>query len=404
MKKILIVSLITFIFFSCERKAPEQIKDVTITYNLPDNFNPGINYTDKVVELNGSSASYTFTTDESGSINISGIIPDEYTINTTWEITGREYREIASDENYVEDNVKVLIRSTLTNYPLFSTEDMEIDLEMLIMKSLLISKLYYSGTKDNLNRNYRIDSFVEIYNNSSEIVYLDGKYLALAESMSPAAYLATDDPDYIYTRQICRFPGSGEDYPLQAGESIVIAAQSARNHTLSAENSVDLSDADFEVKDLDGMGNPDVKALPIVSNSTAIRYLNLLSGAPNAIFLFETDEDILQWQEVYAPGKTTGERFRKVPVSTVLDGVEALKNSAVTGPDINLKRFQDIIDAGFVMINAISGYTNESLERKISSIDGDRIILKDSNNSTDDFVLIQGPEPRNYDHPQLLNQ
>jgi hypothetical protein len=404
MKKILILSLLAFMFFSCERKGPEQIKDVTIKYNLPDNFNPGINYSNKVVEFTGSSASYTFTTDENGSINITGIIPDEYTINTTWEINGREYREIASDDNFVEDNVKVLIRSTLTNYPLFVSEDMDIDLEMLIMKSLLISKLYYSGTKDNLNRNYRTDSFIEIYNNSPETVYLDGKYLALAESMSPAAYLATDDPDYIYTRQICRFPGSGEDYPLEAGESIVIATQSARDHTMSAENSVDLSDADFEVKDLDGMGNPDVKALPIVSNSTSIRYFNLLSGAPNALFLFETDEDILEWQEVYAPGKTSGERFRKVPVSTVLDGVEALKNNAVTGPDINLKRFQDIVDAGFVMINATSGYTNESLERKISSMDGDRIILKDSNNSTDDFVLIQGPEPRNYDHPQLLNQ
>ncbi len=404
MKKILLFSLLAFTLFSCERKEPEQIKDVTIKYNLPENFHQGINYSNKLVEFSGSSASYSFTTDESGSINIAGIIPDEYTINTTWEISGREYRELASDDNFVEDNVKVLIRSTLTNYPLFVSEDMDIDLEMLIMKSLLISKIYYSGTKDNFNRNYRIDSFVEIFNNSSEIVYLDGKYLALAESMSPAAYLAADDPDYIYTRQICRFPGSGEDYPIQAGESIVIAAQSARNHTLSAENSVDLSDADFEVKDLDGMGNPDVKALPIISNSTSIRYLNLLSGAPNAIFLFDTEEDIFQWDEVFAPGKTTGERFRKVPVSTVLDGVEALKNNAVSGPDLNLKRFQDIVDAGFVMINATSGYTNESLERKISSMDGDRIILKDSNNSSDDFVVIQGPEPRKYDHPQLLNQ
>ncbi|MDP3437369.1 MAG: DUF4876 domain-containing protein, partial [Bacteroidales bacterium] len=150
-------------------------------------------------------------------------------------------------------------------------------------------------------------------------------------------------------------------------------------------------------------GNPDVKALVVLSSSTSIKFLNLITGAPNAIFLFETEEDIMQWPEFFAPGKTAGERFRRVPVETVLDGIECLKNNASTGPDVNLKRFQDIVDAGFAFINATSGYTNESLERKVSAVIDGRVVLKDTNNSIEDFVIIKGPVPRNYNNPQLLN-
>ncbi|MDD4618791.1 MAG: DUF4876 domain-containing protein [Bacteroidales bacterium] len=371
---------------------------------MPSNIESSVKYANKEVVLTSASNVYTFNTDASGVLQIAEIIPDEYTINTSWEMTGAQYKQLISANEMLEDKAKVLLKATIANYPLFDTKNLSVDLEKIIMKSLLISKVYYSGTKDNRNRNYTADSFVEIFNNSDETVYLDGKYLALAESMTPAAYLASDDPDYIYTRQICKFPGGGTDYPLGPGESIVIAARNARDHTTSASNSVDLSTADFEVKELDGTGNPDVKALPVISSSVPLKFLNLISGGPNALFLFETDEDIFTWQEVFAPGKTSGERFRKVPVSTVIDGVEALKNSASTGPDINLKRFQDIVDAGYVFINGISGYTNESVERKISEIDNGRIILQDSNNSLDDFEIISGPEPRNYDNQQLLNQ
>lgn len=404
MKKVLTAIIVLWSLFSCTREEPTQVKEMKIEFNLPSNFTSGVKYSDKKVVFTSQYNSYTFTTDANGVLTIPQIIPDEYTINTTWEMSGSQYMQLISNSEMVEDKAKVLLKATLTNYPLFISKNFTVDLEKLIMKSLLISKIYYSGTKDNSNRNYRTDSFVEIFNNSDEVVYLDGKYLALTESVSPAAYLAKDNPNFLYTRQICQFPGNGNDHPVQPGKSIVIAARSARDHTASASTSVDLSNADFEVKDIDGTGNPEVKALPVVSSSSPIKFLNLLSNGSNAIFIFETDQDIMEWPEVFAPGKTSGERFRKVPVSVVLDGVESLVNNATTGPDVNLKRFQDIVDAGFGYINATSGYTNESLERKISSIEGERVVLQDSNNSTADFVIITGPTPRKYDHPQLLNQ
>ena len=404
MKKVLTAIIILYSLFSCTREEPSQVKEMKIEFNLPSNFTSEIKYSNKEVILRSQYNTYTFTTDANGVLIIPQIIPDEYTINTTWEISGSQYMQLINDNEMVEDKAKVLLKATLTNYPLFVSKDFTVDLEKIIMRSLLISKLYFSGTKDNLNRNYRTDSFIEIFNNSDQVVYLDGKYLALTESMSPAAYLAKDNPDYLYARQICKFPGQGNDYSLEPGKSIVVATRSARDHTASASNSVDLSNADFEVKEIDGTGNPEVKSLPVISSSVSINFFNLLSNGSNAVFIFETEQNILEWPEVYAPGKTSGERFRKVPINTVIDGVESLQNNATTGPDVNLKRFQDIIDAGFCHINATSGYTNESLERKVIGIDGERIVLKDSNNSTADFVIINGPTPKKYDHPQLLNQ
>lgn len=404
MKKVILVTMLIFSLLSCTREEPLYISSFQIEFKMPQSFSPSVKYAGREVVLTNSSNTYTFNTDNNGILQMSGIIPDEYTINTTWEMTGAQYKELIQGNELIEDKARILVKATMTNYPVFANQDISVDLEKVVLKSLLISKVYYSGTKDNSNRNYTADSFVEIFNNSDEVVYLDGKYLALAESVSPAAYLAKDDPNYIYTRQICRFPGGGQDYSVEPGKSIVIAARNARDHRSSASSSVDLSDADFEVKDLDGTGNPDVKALPVVSSSVAIKFFNLITGGPNAVFIFETSDDIMSWPEVFAPGKTSGERFRKVPVSTVIDGVEALKNNASTGPDINLKRFQDIVDAGYVFINATSGYTNESLERKIIGNDNGRLILKDSNNSLDDFTIVTGPTPRKYDHPQLLNQ
>jgi hypothetical protein len=401
---ILLIFNLLALFTSCKREEPLQVKNLRISFVMPSEFKTDVKYSNREVTFKSLYNTYSFNTDPNGVLVVPEIIPDEYTINTTWEINGFEYKQLLKNQELIEDKATILLKATLTNYQIFSTKDIQLALDKIIMKSLLISKVYYSGTKDNSNRNYTADSFVEIFNNSDEIIYIDGKYLALAESVSPAAYLAKDNPEYIYTRQICRFPGNGTTYPIEPGKSIVIAARNARDHRTSASTSVDLSTADFEVKDIDGTGNPEIKALPVISSSTSLKFFNLISGGPNAVFLFETNEDIMQWPEFYAPGRTTGERFRRVPVHTVLDGLECLKNNASTGPDVNLKRFQDIVDAGFAFITATSGYTNESIERKIGEFVDGRYILKDSNNSAQDFVIITGPVPRKYDNPQLNNQ
>ena len=395
MKRILFATLI-LAALSCTREAPRPTEAFLLEFRMPEECKPAAQYKNQRVLIKGD-ISYEFETDVAGMVTVEALVPGIYDIITNWEMSGREYKALLKDPEAVDDKARVIVGVSLMNQRIFQAQDMVIDLSAAVVKGLMISKVYYSGTKDQMDRNYGTDSYIEIFNNSDEVVYIDGKYLGLAESVSPAAYPANENPDSIYMRQICQFPGTGADYPVQPGGSIVVAARSARDHRESALNTVDLSHADFEVKVMEGSGNPDVPMLPIISNSTKIQTLNLLSGGPNAVVLFETDKDVLSWPEVYQRGKTSGEMFRRIHKSVVIDGVECLKKPAQTDPDVNTKRLQAEIDAGYITITAINGNNHESVDRKVSRYENGRYYLTDTNNSSADFVVCTDPTPRKYD-------
>lgn len=385
---------------SCERQAPRGTDSFVMEFVMPEGFPSSAQYSGQTVYLKGG-VNYEFVTDPMGVVSIESVVPGIYDIITNMEMTGAEYKKIVGPTATVGDKERVNIGVALMNRHIFQAEDIRIQLSAAVIKGLLISKVYYSGTKDNMSRNYTTDSYVEIFNNSEDVQYLDGKYLALAESVSPAAYPAKDNPDSIYLRQCCRFPGTGAGYPVQPGASVVIAAKSARDHRADAETSIDLSGADFEVKVIDGSGNPDVPMLPFIHNSTTVQSLNLLNGGPNAVILFETDEDVSAWPKVYQKGKTSGELFLRMHKKWVTDGVECLKKPAQSDPDVNTKRLQDEIDAGYVVISSVNGYNHESVERKVSRSTDGRYYLTDTNNSSADFVVLTDPTPRKYDKEGL---
>lgn len=385
---------------SCRREPPVGTEAFRLEFPLPEDCLPDAFYAGRKVTLRGP-LEYTFETDARGGVNVESVIPGIYDIVTGIELSGAEYKALLRVPVALEDNAQVHIGASRMNCRIFEAADLRIPLSASVLKSLLIAKIYYSGTRDNMDRTYTTDSYVEIFNNSDEVQYMDGKYLGLAESVSPAAYPAKDNPDSIYLRQVCRFPGKGTDYPVAPGGSVVIAARSARDHRTSAATSVDLSGADFEVKAMEGSGNPDVPMLPLISNSTNILTLNLISGGLNAVVLFETDEDVLAWPEVYQRGKTSGEMFRRMHRKFVTDGVECLRKPAQTAPDVNTKRLQGDIDAGYIVITAVNGYNHESVERKVARFEGGRYYLTDTNNSSADFVVCTDPTPRKYDKEGL---
>ena len=388
---------------SCQRQAPSGTDAFLIQFKLPAECRESAFYANHTVTLKGN-LSYEFHTDICGMVSVESIVPGIYDIITNTEMSGKEYKAMLKDPDAqgIEDKARVVVGISLMNQRIFEARDFSLTLNAAVIKGLLISKIYYSGTRDKMDRTYTTDSYIELFNNSDEVQYLDGRYLGLAESVSPAAYPAKDNPDSIYLRQCCRFPGEGSDYPVQPGGSVIIAAKSARNHLESALNTVDLSAADFEVKLTEGSGNPDAPMLPLITNSTSIQTLNLLSGGPNAVVLFETEEDVMSWPQVYQIGKTSGERFLRIHKKVVSDGVECLKKPAQTDPDVNTKRLQDDIDAGYITITAVNGYNHESVERKVSRQENGRYYLVDTNNSSADFVVCTDPTPAKYDKEGLL--
>lgn len=121
---------------------------------------------------------------------------------------------------------------------------------------LVISEIFFTGTLTPEGKQYSDDQYFKIANNSDSVLYLDG--LAFVES----DFLTVQKQDYkpnlmdkaMTIDAIYTFPGSGHDYPIQPGQEVLVAVN-AVNHKEFNSQSIDLSNADFEI--YDESSNPD---------------------------------------------------------------------------------------------------------------------------------------------------
>lgn len=353
----------------------------------------------KTVTITSSSQTLQATTDANGIATFENIVPDVYDVSVAWKMTPDEYSQITGE---MVQNHKYTVAGSKSAELLSEdiTTPLTIDMNISVDQSILISKIYSAGSKDSKNKNYLAGRYIELYNNSDETVDIAGLYLGLIETNSSPAYTLGLVPDTIFMKQIFRIP-TDKSYMVAPGQSIIIT-NSAIDHTQTAMNAFEhnLLNADFEAKDQQGKttNNPDVPALELIYTAyAAISNMNLSLGGPGGIVIFETEEDVVNWPLAYNYGKTSGNKWMKLPAKYILDGVDVLKNNAQTGVDANLKRLYDYIDAGYAYINSASGYNGEVMYRKVQSTTEDgRKILSDTNNSLSDFAISSEIAPREF--------
>ena len=377
------------------------ISEVIISTQMPEGFKEGVFYKDQEVTLKSDRLTYRTRTDENGNAIFKNVVPNIYSVFTSCELSADTYAELTSEEGV--ENRPVIVASSLLKQSIFGEQTLTLQLNKSVKQTLLISKIYASGTKDINNKNYLSDKYIELFNNSESVEYIDRLYLALTENESTPAYPAASNPGYFYARQVFRFPGNGTDYPVEPGKSIVIC-NSAINHLEKAPISANLFEADFEAKSTTYSNNSLVEAIDLIySTSVTLMFMNLVQGGDNGVVLFKTNDNLTDYPIVFIPGKDKGNAFMRIPDSTILDGVETLKNKT-TGIDPNTKRLPSFVDSSYGFINAISGYSNESIERRVDkeASTEERVYLIDTNNSQHDFRTVQDPTPRKYDKPLLL--
>ena len=353
----------------------------------------------KTVTITSSSQTLQANTDANGIATFENIVPDVYDVSVAWKMTPDEYSQITGE---MVQNHKYTVAGSKSAELLSEdiTTPLTIDMNISVDQSILISKIYSAGSKDSKNKNYLAGRYIELYNNSDETVDIAGLYLGLIETNSTPAYTLGLVPDTIFMKQIFRIP-TDKSYMVAPGQSIIIT-NSAIDHTQTAMNAFEhnLLNADFEAKDQQGKttNNPDVPALELIYTAyAAISNMNLSQGGPGGIVIFETEEDVVNWPLAYNYGKTSGNKWMKLPAKYILDGVDVLKNTAQTGVDANLKRLYDYIDAGYAYINSASGYNGEVMYRKVQSTTEDgRQILSDTNNSLSDFAISSEIAPREF--------
>lgn len=235
--------------------------------------------------------------------------------------------------------------------------------------------------------------------------------------MSPAGDAA--NRNYVYAKTIYRVPGNGTQYPIQPGSSFVIAA-TAQNHqspftgadgtSISVKDpslTVDLSKADFEVylgniipnalaSDVDNLNVPNMVAV----DAGGSRDLILDNPGRDAIAIFKTSAylpvlsktatdpaDATTYSKYPDPSVTTISNtttvYYQLPVSTLIDAVQ-IQNPSPTSSQRVAKKLTGKLDAGAT--NVPDGqYSSESSIRKTAKTISGRIILMDTNNSTNDF-------------------
>lgn len=396
-----IVSLLTLGMMSCDQfdevTGARPVKGVDVVVDLSTAVGGSaagdLMFGDNmVVKFNNYAEGLEYVKTFSGhQCSLENIVPGLYSVN----ISGK-----ASDS----EGTEYILSGSLTSYPIDNpvVEGMpvsiQVDMQGSVKGDLVISEVYFCGSKPVNAFSYFRDQFYEIANNTNEVQYLDGLHFGHTEAISfdktRPIWPESDGGKYIYLDRVWKIPGNGTDYPLQPGESAVIA-QFAANHKLEIYNPtspVDCSTAEFEFN-MNNANYPDQPAVDMVhvfydgsATMTGMQYLTSVFGTGYVIFRIPEGENWNPVTDTSLQAKNAADSwsdiYAKVPLDYVVDVVEGIRNESY----VDAKNIPAVLDAGFVTIG--DTYRGLSVARKRDTetmATGGAILYQDTNNSTEDF-------------------
>ncbi|MEI7424361.1 MAG: DUF4876 domain-containing protein [Prolixibacteraceae bacterium] len=322
------------------------------------------------------------TISASGTANVGAIIPGIYTATASAEVSFNGFTY-----NYSGNVVNIDIVDN----------NKQINLEVGASKSgaLVMKELFYCGSKTPTGGSYFRDQFYEIYNNSEKVQNVKGLCIAILNPLTATANLpvwpGADAANFVYASTIWQVPVN-KDYLLNPGESVIIAqmADDHRKANLNPSSPVNLLSAEFETL---------VATTSLISDNPAINMTMAFWPSPTpqwlttvfggAFVIYFPSQPIDPNNTVSPIGQTT--KNYKISNEEVVDAVELVGNSN----QVQLKRMPAVLDAGAATVGGT--YLGVSVARKVKSTLSDgRVILFDTNNSSDDFEVKDPPVIRRY--------
>ena len=321
-------------------------------------------------------------TDANGNLNV-GIVPHGNYRVTIRRLLGAADRTLlqptSSLEAFVLDgDVPLGNASTVTVAALASTRG-----------SLLTSEwFFWPGYYGQYS--YETGGYWKLYNNADTTVYLDGLllgegFLQTIETQLQTCAVAAQQflpADGAWAAQLNQFPGTGRQFPLPSGQSVLIATD-AIDHRPLFQNALDLRDAAFEFIGPADVDNPSVPNMvwlgPQRSREGHGESFFSLGGVPLIALPLDTGSLARKVDQ-------GGNAYFKLPASDILD-VAALRyfNSyghvecpALVNPSLN----RDVLDAGYGSDPFI---VSEHRRILYTRSDG-RQILSNTRSSRTDFV------------------
>ena len=390
-KNIINYLLLSLLLLSCHQidgvKNIDKVETITATVKIEATAEVGVptptNYKIKLTNFE-ERFEIIINANKDGEVDIDKIIPGIYSVNVSAEVLHNGFTY-----NFNGNISQITIIESGLNIP--------IDITSSKSGNIIFKEIYYSGSRTAKGGPYFRDQYYELYNNSNNVQYLDGLCIGDMYPGKATVELPTWDvenpDDHVFFSTIWQVPGTGKDYPLQPGEAIIIA-QMGDNHqkpNLNPNSPVNLISVEFETF---------VKSTSLVSDNPALnmqiafwpkrppQWLVTVFGGAYAIFY--PSESIDDSKFVSPKGSTA--KCYMIPNGDIMDAVECITNEA----SIQLKRVPAILDAGAATVGAT--YCSKSISRKIKeTLPDGRIIFFDTNNSTEDFEVMELPKIRRYD-------
>lgn len=396
MKKIgtLLLVAIFICFWSCSKDDEVETTDLTVKVAFPETYLEDFaeGATVELVNLETMNK-LTRTSGPGGTVLFEGLLAGTYNITASLTLSETQAETLTGIKQ------QIILSGNENNIIIAGALPMEKTLQLIGGKAgdLVFKEIYYTGSRTPSGGSYFLDQFYEIFNNSTETIYADGLILALVVPVGATSSIPgwSDDPDYVYISSAWRVPGSGTDHPIEPGKSFIIS-QNGTNHKEDPNGNPNVpyagSIADFETfvdredtRDVDNAGVPNMEML---YHASGFYFLASVMGP--AVIIFRVD-DFGALPGFTMPGSTSSIEYIQLPSALIIDGVE-------TGRDANsvqYKRLPASVDAGMIWCSGT--YVSESIRRKTDRMIGDRRVLKDTNNTTNDFEVLTTPTPRSFD-------
>jgi hypothetical protein len=440
MKKILYLIVAGLVFTSCKKNNTTEIQpvdlNVTVAYRQETGSEklPLAKVKVKVTNIDTKNV-LEFTVTDKGTLFIPQLSAGAYDIDASATILAAEYTALTGTFTSKDVTYNASLKNKQISVGF--TEVINFNLVAGTVGDWVIKQVYYAGSDRTNGALYR-DQFIEFYNNSDKLLYADSLYFAettgLVTKTTSATYnvLANGqhdwsksvnmpanidaNNDYIYARAFLMIPGNGKQYPVKAGESIVVA-QTAVNHktpftgvdgkAISVVNpalTIDLSTANFEAhyapfiakplaSDVDNPAVPNLELLSVFGTDMIFDNPGRYSYA---LIKVDGTQKPKEWPMYNYPTKATpsagATKYYQIPNKWVIDAVEVQSNEA---DDRVPKKYGASLDAGFAFV-PLGSYTSQSIIRKTDKIENGRVILKDTNNSTADFDYLTMANPRGF--------
>lgn len=297
---------------------------------------------------------------------------------------------------------------SLTNYTLTeANKTIRLEVKSILDaldKTFVLDELFFNcSSNDGAYDRNMYEEYFTITNVSDRPLYADGLAFAITGD-----YTGTEDaqdkspylPDSIIVSQVYTIPGNGTQHLVQPGKSLVIA-HSAIDHSEGGKKAKarDLSGADFEVfvphEYATTVDNPEVANLKVDYSMFQAFQWGYAGNAP--MILIRPGEEMSSYVQSHIKkmditGSFMGQQgdYLIIPTSWIVDGVQ-------TGAKDYY--YHDVlppsVDRGKVLLNEdemmFGGFHSLFVKRKAAA-DG---YLQDTNNSTDDFEVIEGGQ-KNY--------